>query len=69
MGAMVIVCGEQQKVQLIGKCSYCDLQPITSPTKFNAGLEAVLQSLTLDLDNKLAEKYFYFDLVLQEWCF
>ena len=32
MGAMVIVCGEQQKVQLIGKCSYCDLQPITSPS-------------------------------------
>ena len=29
---MVIVCGEQQKVQLIGKCSYCDLQPITSPS-------------------------------------
>ena len=29
---MVIVCGEQQKVQLIGECSYCDLQPITSPS-------------------------------------
>ena len=39
--------------------------------KFNVDLEAVLQSMTLDLDNmnKLAEKYFYFDLVLQEWCF
>ena len=37
--------------------------------KFNVDLEAVLQSMTLNLDNKPAEKYFYFDLVLQEWCF
>ena len=37
--------------------------------KFNVDLEAVLQSMTLDPDNKLAQKYFYFDLVLQEWCF
>ena len=37
--------------------------------KFNVDLEAVLQSMTLDPDNKLAQKYFYFDLVLQEYCF
>ena len=37
--------------------------------KFNVDLEAVLQSMTLDPGNKLAQKYFYFDLVLQEYCF
>ena len=37
--------------------------------KFNADLVEVSKSMTLNLDSKLATTYFYFDLVLQEWCF
>ena len=37
--------------------------------KFNADLVEVSKSMTSNLDSKLATTYFYFDLVLQEWCF
>ena len=37
--------------------------------KFNADLVEVSKSMTSNLDNKLATKYFYFDLVGQEYCF
>ena len=37
--------------------------------KFNAHLVEVSKSMTLNLGSKLATKHFYFDLVLQEWCF
>ena len=37
--------------------------------KFNAHLVGVSKSMTLNLDSKLATKYFYFDLMLQEYCF
>ena len=38
-------------------------------TKFDVDLDTALQSMTLDLDNKLAKGHFYFGLVGDEWCF